>query len=109
MAVPAPQKILEILYGPPPPPATNNWGTWASSNDKTFPEGAMYEWAQASTPLEEYDQFSIVGTSGWIIEQPDESQSDFPFDHPFGASVLFELYKYSLFSQSFLGLYWLSR
>jgi hypothetical protein len=87
MAVPAPQKILEILSGPPPAPATNNWGTWASSNDKTFPEGVMYEWGQASAPLEEYDQFSIVGTSGWIIEQPDESQSDFPFDHPFGVSV----------------------
>ena len=25
MAVPAPQKILEILYGPPPAPASNNW------------------------------------------------------------------------------------
>jgi hypothetical protein len=87
MAVPAPQNILEILSGPPPAPIGKVGGTWSSSLDKTFPEGVMFEWAQVAAPLEEYDQFSLVGTSGWVFEQPDESQSDFPFDHPFGVSV----------------------
>jgi hypothetical protein len=53
------------LSGPPPAPTPNSWGTWSSSNGKTYPTGSMYEWTQASAPLEEYDQFSTVGTSGW--------------------------------------------
>ena len=87
MSVPAPQNILETLYGSPPAPNQVAWGTWASSNDKTFPEGVMNEWEQVPAAFSEYDQFSLVGTSGWVFEQPDESQSDFPFDHPFGVSV----------------------
>ena len=44
------------------------------------------EWVQAADPLEEYDR-TAVGASRWIVEDPDESNSDFPFDHPFGFSV----------------------
>lgn len=87
MADPAPQNILEILSGSPPTPAQNSWGTWAQSNG-TFPMDSVngLEWVQAAEPLEEYDR-TPVGATGWVIEDPDESNSDFPFDHPFGVSV----------------------
>ena len=59
MATAAPQDILTIQYENPASPA----GNWAVSNGKTYPDGSApgYEWVQVTTPLEEYDEASLVG------------------------------------------------
>jgi hypothetical protein len=90
MPTPAPQKILEIQHKNPAPPTNTDWaknrGLWPNHSDLGF------EWVQVVAPLEEYDQFSLVGASGWVINPPVpgenaedvfDSAADIPFDHPF--------------------------
>ena len=83
----APQNILEIKSTNPPPPADPNW---AASNGKKFPTDVGLEWIQVLDRDNEYDEFSLVGASGWII-QKEESQGDVPFDHPFGFDWEFQV------------------
>ena len=86
-----PQRILDIQYQNPPfTPGPGDWakalanGPNAKPTDKkTFPQDVGMEWVQPLAPADEYDQFSLVGATGWGVN-PRTNTIDFPFDHPFG-------------------------
>ena len=83
--IPAPATILELQYENPDLSITND-SEWASSGGglfTTFPLGAANEWVQVLAPSEEYDEATLVGGSGWVIN-PEYATTDVPFDHPFG-------------------------
>jgi hypothetical protein len=93
----APQSILEIKHTNPVPPSDPNW---SKSPGHTFPdlaEDVAKEWKQVLAPDDEYDQFTLVGASGWVIQPGDDGEqhwisgADVPFTHPFGFDWEFEL------------------
>lgn len=79
--VKAPAEILEVRVANPAPPADPDWATTIAGG--TFPQGSGREWKQVLAPDEDYDQFTLVGASGWILD-PNISSADLPFSHPFG-------------------------
>ena len=81
-AIPAPAPILELQHENPDLSITND-SEWASSGGKTYPLDVANEWVQVLAPSEEYDDATLVGASGWVIN-PEYSTTDVPFDHPFG-------------------------
>jgi hypothetical protein len=92
----APLHILEIQYKNPDPPSDPNW---AASHDRTFPAlpsltvrnfDPEKEWQQVLAPDDEYDQFTLVGASGWMIK-PRIAEADVPFTHPFSFDWEFDL------------------
>jgi hypothetical protein len=72
-------EILQIDYQNPEFNRTDDWAKAIAVHQ--FPL-ADYEWTQVLAPSEEYDQFELVGATGWIIN-PHHSHADFPFTHPF--------------------------
>ncbi|MDQ6901903.1 MAG: hypothetical protein M3139_02680 [Bacteroidota bacterium] len=79
----APQSILKIQMTNPAPPNQTN-PDWAKNiAGGTFPTSSGIEWKQVLDVQNEYDEFSLVGASGWVIH-PEISGGDFPFSHPFG-------------------------
>jgi hypothetical protein len=80
--IPAPATILELQYENPDLSITND-SNWASSGGNTYPLEVGNEWVQVLARSEEYDDATLVGASGWVIN-PEYSTTDVPFDHPFG-------------------------
>src|SRR5262249_25785220 len=74
-----PRSILEVQYENPAVPANPNW---TSSSGKAYPKDRHLDWSQVTEPDNAYDEFAIVGASGWITKK-EESLSDVPFSHPF--------------------------
>jgi len=89
----AQQRILEINYANPSPNFDPSNPLWAGqlvngpsfdpAHPKTYPEDVKREWTQVLAPDEDYDKFTLVGASGWVIA-PGFSSADVPFSHPFG-------------------------
>jgi len=89
----APQRILEINYSNPSPnfdPANPLWAgklvngpSFDPKHPKTYPKDVKKEWKQVLAPEEDYDKFTLVGASGWVVA-PGFSSADVPFSHPFG-------------------------
>jgi hypothetical protein len=95
-----PRESLQVVVTNPAPP-TGDWASAVVEQDQTpavildqvlsaavihergndFPV-CMNEWAQVTAQAEDYDD-DPVGFSGWLL-QPECSQADFPFSHPFG-------------------------
>ena len=49
----------------------------------TFPSSdAKQEWKQVLAPGEDYEGSNLVGFTGWALD-PDFSNADAPFNHPF--------------------------
>jgi hypothetical protein len=89
----APQRILEINYANPSPNFDPSNPLWAGrlvngpsfdpAKAKTYPDDVPREWVQVLAPEEDYDKFTLVGASGWVVA-PGFSSADVPFAHPFG-------------------------
>jgi hypothetical protein len=75
-----PREILQIDYPNPQFDRTDDWAKAIAGG--TFPYGAEYEWTEVLAPSEEYDQFTLVGAAGWMIN-PRDSHGDLPCTHPF--------------------------
>jgi hypothetical protein len=73
------REILQIDYQNPQFNRTDDWAKAIAGHQ--FPL-ADYEWTQVLAPSEDYDQFGLVGATGWMIN-PHHSHGDFPFTHPF--------------------------
>ena len=85
----APQHILELRHiNPEFHPTDPYWAAKLAGGE--FPVHSGFEWKQVLAPDEEYDQFSLVGASGWVINNG-PSPADFPFNHPFGGDWEFWL------------------
>jgi|GEM_PF-4126174 len=90
----APGYILEIKNwkNPDPPSDFSNTGAATIAYGKPNPSShfggpfpsldALQEWKQVLLPEEDYEDFSLVGASGWVFD-PNFSGADVPFDHPF--------------------------
>jgi hypothetical protein len=97
----APQRILEIANANPEPPSDfsdSRAATIAYGKQNptpviggAFPSfDAQQEWKQVLAPEEDYDQFTLVGATGWALT-PKFSGTDVPFTHPFGLDWEFKL------------------
>jgi hypothetical protein len=90
----APRNVLELRFdnlGPPiSPDGSCPDGSWAKSDGKTYPTDRAFEWAQVQALKEEYDNATLIGASGWIVE-PRDSGADVPFSHPFGFDWEFDI------------------
>jgi hypothetical protein len=71
---------LQIEYQNPQFDRTDDWAKAIAGG--TYPLHADFEWTQVLAPEEEYDQFGLVGSVGWMIN-PHHSSADVPFSHPF--------------------------
>jgi hypothetical protein len=80
--IPAPATILELQFENPDLSITTD-SEWASSDGRTYPIPVANEWVQVLAVSEEYDDATLVGGSGWVIN-PEYAGTDVPFDHPFG-------------------------
>jgi hypothetical protein len=84
-----PQQILALEFENPVPPADFSATTIAGG---VFPSsGAKQEWKQVLEPHEEdFEDSNLVGATGWVLN-PEFSDIDFPFHHPFGFDYEFML------------------
>jgi len=71
--------ILQIDFQNPQFARTDDWAKAIGGQQFPF---ADYEWTQVLAPDQEYDQFELVGATGWIID-PHYSDADLPLTHPF--------------------------
>src|SRR6266545_3726989 len=74
-----PREILQIDFQNPQFDRTDDWA--GAIAGERYPI-ADYEWMQVLAPSEEYDQFELVGATGWMIN-PHHAGADVPFTHPF--------------------------
>jgi hypothetical protein len=84
-----PREILEINFRNPEFNRTDDWAKAIARAQSLLPDiggglfpFADYEWTQVLAPHEEYDDVTLVGATGWMIN-PHHSHADFPFTHPF--------------------------
>ena len=83
---PAPANILGIQFSNPPLPTGIAW----PASDGQFPYDDPKEWIQVLAPSDDYEEASLIGCTGWVIE-PHYSGGDLPCDHPFGFDWEFEV------------------
>jgi hypothetical protein len=83
---PTPSNILGIQFSNPALPTGIAW----PASDGQFPYDDPKEWVQVLAPSDDYEEASLIGCTGWVIE-PHYSGGDLPCDHPFGFDWEFEV------------------